>query len=158
MTLIFLRDRKLFPLQTGKETAAQSGSTGETTEAQQPDQNCATKLACQPLPPWPGNTPDPLGTQLPTGRPGLPCWTPFGITRLRSQDAFLHGRRSSEQQQLSTQGKSSPQVYRESPDEFACIKSEQNTNQHEMQRAEVFLSHVHTHTHTHTENSRATHI
>lgn len=56
LTLIFLRDRNLFLLQRGKETAAQSGSTGETTKARGPDQSCATKLACQPLPPGPGNT------------------------------------------------------------------------------------------------------
>lgn len=36
--------------------------------------------------------------------------------------------------------------HREFPGEFACIKLKQNTIQHEMHRAEVFLSHVHTHT------------
>lgn len=78
--------------------------------------------------------------------PACHCWTLSGITRLRSRDVFLHRRCISEQRQLSTGKKSSPHVYRESPNEFACIKLEQNTNQHEMQQAEVFLSHVHTHT------------
>lgn len=96
-------------------------------------------------------TPEPpLGTELPTGRPSLPLLDSLWDKKAEKSRCFLA--RISEQQQLSTGEKSSPQVYREhlyreSLNEFACIKLEQNTNQHEMQRAEVFLSHVHTHTH-----------
>ena len=59
----------------------------------------------------------------------------------QSNGSFPQGRNPTEARALRSQ------AYREFPGEFACIKLEQNTNQHEMQRAKVFLSHVHTHTH-----------
>lgn len=66
----------------------------------------------------------------------------------------MHRRGISEQRQLSTGekpcGDARPQVSGVQSFTFACIKLEPNTNQHEMQRAEVFLSHTYTHTYTHT--------
>ena len=68
----------------------------------------------------------------------------------QSNGSFPQGRNPTEAQALRSQ------AYREFPGEFACIKLEQNTNQHEMQRAEVFLSHVHTHTHTQSKAGQHT--
>lgn len=45
----------------------------------------------------------------------------------QSNDIFPQGRNPAEMQALRSQ------AYREFPGEFACIKLEQNTNQHEMQ-------------------------
>lgn len=52
----------------------------------------------------------------------------------------------------------SPQAYREFPSEFACIKVEQNTNQHDMQRAELLLSLTYTHTYINTVEQGNTHL
>ena len=157
MTLIFLKNRKLFLLQTEKEIAASSGSTNCEKQQRHND-------LIRALPPNLHASPCLQGQEIPepplgTGWPSLPLLDSLWDNKAEESGCFLARKTHFRATTSFHRGEIKPSgVQSVSQRVFACIKLEQNTNQHEMQRAEVFLSHVHTHTHTHRVQQGNTHL